>query len=307
MDLKAVLNKKAADTGQKAVEGVLVPAAVAPKAKSMKDLTASLNKAKEKDPAKGEVDVHFEVGPVPTWSFSGLKSHENCKQYTFLNKVEKIPQESGPAASRGSEIHDACELWVRGQRGDLPADNKTKFDAFSDQFVQLKKDFRDGKVSLEDKWGIRKDWSPCEWSDDEIWGKAALDGFVMENEHSCRIIDYKTGQKFGNEMKHADQGLCYALHAMHRYPDLDIFQVEFWYLDQGVTTVRMFNRRQLNILLPRYHSRGQQMTMTPPDGFTASANLHSCRFCSYGSNKNAKGKPYGNGACDSDIYKTLEE
>lgn len=302
----ARLGAVAKATKQKAVSTPPPSGPPVGKSKDLKSLADSLKKAKEtRDNERGAMVVDFPVAAVKAWSFSTLKKFENCQWAVKLGKVDKIYVESGEAAQRGTLIHDGCEAWVRGKIPELPADGRTKFDAFSADFAQLREDFRAGKVSLEDDWGIRKDWSPCDWDDEELWGRAKLDGFVLENENSCVIIDYKTGKKFGNEMKHADQGLSYALHAMHRYPELDVFKVEFWYLDEGVKMIRSFNRRQLSMLLLRYHNRAVKLTTTRD--FIPSANAHTCRFCEYGCNTNRDGVAYGNGACGFDHYRGLDE
>ncbi|MGR5253609.1 PD-(D/E)XK nuclease family protein [Vibrio astriarenae] len=242
-----------------------------------------------------------DLGLIATWSFSTLKNYESCPLMVKYAKVDKIPQPESEAANRGSAIHDECELFVRGQVDEIKGDKKTKLQSFADDFDELRRLFAEGKVQCEENWGIRFDWSPCEWSDDELWGRGKLDAFVTETDTCCRIIDYKTGRKFGNELKHGDQGLSYALHAMHRYPDLDVFTVEFWYLDQGEKMVRQFKRKQLALLLARYHKRAVQMTTEVK--FAPKSNPNSCRFCSYGCNRSKAGVQYGNGHCTHDYYR----
>jgi hypothetical protein len=345
------MKQASSEAKHETVQGVGQSANHAPAVKSTGQMTtaAFADKLKAVQNTKlgaEEMETEFETGLVAKWSFSGLKAHEGCQWYTQLNKVDKVPQESGPQAARGSDVHDGCEEWVRGKRKQLPSDPKTRFDAFTDEFTNLKREFIDGRVTLEDKWGVRKDWSPCDWDDEEIWGRGALDAFfievsgllegervhfvggklvfsdgdgsvdleqyLMDNPEkeasldiTCRIIDYKTGRKYGNEMKHADQGLCYGLHAFHRFPMVTTFQVEFWYIDQGQKTIRSFNRKQLDLLLPRYHNRAKAMTTVMV--FRPSPNVHTCRFCSYGSNRAKDGRQYGNGACAYDAYRGMND
>ena len=302
--LAAMLGARAKETNQKSV----VTQATSPtvkKAGSLNALSNALKQAKEtREEVRGAMVIDFPTAAVRAWSFSTLKKFENCQWAVKLGKVDKIYVESGEAAQRGTMIHDGCEEWVRGNITELPADPRTKFDQLSGDFTTLRDEFRAGKVTMEENWGIRKDWSPCEWDDDELWGRAKLDAFVMEDENTCRIIDHKTGRKFGNEMKHADQGLSYALHAMYRYPELDVFRVEFWYIDEGIKMLRTFNRRQLGMLILRMHNRAKKLTTTKD--FIPSANAHTCRFCEYGCNKNKEDKAYGNGACGFDHYRGLD-
>jgi len=252
------------------------------------------------------------LGPVSKWSFSGLKDFERCPRAVKLNKVDRVPQKQGDAAERGSIIHDMCEQYVRGLIPSLIGDKKTKFDYFAPHFSALKAIFDHQTagaypmLEMEENWGIRLDWSGCTWEDDELWGRGKLDGFVRESKTSCRIIDYKTGRKFGNEMKHADQGLSYALYAYHRFnKEIEHFTVEFWYLDQAEISVRSYSARQLEILQPRYHKRA--LIMTTETAFKPKSNADTCRFCAYGANKSKAGVMYGVGACTSDYYRAVDE
>jgi hypothetical protein len=56
----------------------------------------------------------------------------------------------------------------------------------------------------------------------DVWGRIKLDAFVHETETSARVIDYKTGKAFGNEIAHSQQALVYAIGSFFRYPDLQI-------------------------------------------------------------------------------------
>lgn len=312
MDLASILQANAKATGMKEVQGevreVLKPGSIA-KMASMGDLAAliQINAAKEEQ-AKTKALVftsEFKTELLDSWSYSGLVNYERCPHYMNLYKVARIPQESGPAAARGSEIHEGLEAFVRGDTDELPSDRKTRFEAFTLDFGELREAYRVGEAFLEDNWGCRKDWTPCDWdpqgqSDPELWSKASLDVFVMKDFHA-RVIDYKSGIRFGNEMKHRDQGVTYALHAIHRYPDLERITIEFWYVDQGSKMVFEFSRERLMALLPLFHDRA--IKMTTDELLLPTPTVYNCQWCSYGANTNKKGIPYGNAACEFDFYR----
>ena len=54
-----------------------------------------------------------ELGLVPAWSYSGLKVFETCPYRTYISKVKKVYEEAGPAAERGSRIHQLAEDYVQ--------------------------------------------------------------------------------------------------------------------------------------------------------------------------------------------------
>lgn len=283
MNFAETLKKKAEETGQKIIEVAEKPAAQKCENKSM--FAAALKKHKaDQDPAN--LKFEFETGSIPVWAFTSLKNYEECPYRVKMDKIDKKPQKQSDAASRGSAMHETAEQYVRGE---LPGEVPKELIKFEHPFIELRALYAEGKVTVEEDWGIRKDWSPCGWKDAGLWGRAKLDVFVRETETCAKIIDHKSGKKFGNELKHGDQGLSYALHAYHRFPEIETFKVEFWYLDHAQMLERMFTRRQLGILLPRYHKRA--VDFTTATAFPAKPNMHNCRYCPYG-----KGK-FGTGEC----------
>ena len=136
-----------------------------------------------------------ELGLVPAWSYSGLKTYESCAYRTYIAKVKKVWEEAGPAAERGSRIHGLAEQYVKGELGELPKE----LQKFASQFEELHKLFADGKVEVEGEWGFTLDWETTGWMEHNTWARVKLDVIVHETETSARVIDHKTGKKFGNE------------------------------------------------------------------------------------------------------------
>ena len=52
---------------------------------------------------------------LPTWSFSALKTFEQCPYRSYLQKIKKIPEPQHPAAKRGTDIHNQAEDYVKGE------------------------------------------------------------------------------------------------------------------------------------------------------------------------------------------------
>lgn len=230
---------------------------------------------KHKDP--NEIDTTFEVGPIKNWSFSSLSTFEQCPKRLAFKRIDRIEEPSSEAAERGSQIHNQAERYVRGELGDDPPLPLMKFEQ---GFRTLKSAFEKGIVHCEEEWGFAKDWSAVEWGDPDCWHIGKLDCFVKNDDGSALIVDYKTGRKYGNELKHGEQGLTYAIAAFMRYPELDFIKVEFWYLDKGEKLTRQYTRQQALVLQPQLHQRAKKMTTCTSFEPTPSAN--ACRFCHYG-------------------------
>lgn len=241
-------------------------------------------------------------GLIKKFSMSALDKYTTCPQQLKFGRIDKVKTPQSKAAKRGNDIHDICEEYVRGERDKLQGDKQTRMDHFHIHFNKLRKLFEQRKVQTERDWFVRRDWSPCTKKDPNWWGQFKLDAFVRESDTSCRIIDYKTGRPY--PVKHGQQGLGYASAAFYKYPEIESFTVEFWYLDQAEMTVRNFNRSMIEKLHVNINQRAVQMTTDKELKPTPNAN--SCRFCPYGSNTNKMGEPYGIGYCESDYYKGYE-
>jgi len=217
-----------------------------------------------------------QLGELKAWSYSALKVFEECAYRSYIQKVKKIQEPSSPAAERGTQIHQQAEDYVNGTLGEFP-DTLAKFKS---DFEQLREMFADAKVELEGDWGFNLDWNPCGWMEKETWARIKLDALVHEDEQSARVIDYKTGKKFGNEIGHSQQALLYAIATFFRYPHIEFVQTELWYLDLGEKTTKQYTREQAMQFAPGYHRRA--IIMTTCDDFTPTPSKNACRWCAYG-------------------------
>tara|TARA_X000001036_G_scaffold439888_1_gene492898 strand:+ start:3046 stop:3795 length:750 start_codon:yes stop_codon:yes gene_type:complete len=216
-----------------------------------------------------------QLGPVRAWSYSTLKKYEDCPYSVYIAKVKKIVGESGPAAQRGTEIHQQAEDYVNGTLGKMP-DTLHKF---KDEFETLRRLYTEAKVELEGEWGFSLDWESVGWMQPNTWARIKLDALVNEDETSARVIDYKTGKKFGNEIAHGQQALLYAIATFMRYAHLEYIQTEMWYLDKQETTIKGYTRDQAMIFMPGIHQRA--IAMTTAERFDPTPSKTACRWCDY--------------------------
>jgi len=220
-------------------------------------------------------DAPKELGLIPAWSHSTLKIFESCAYRSYIAKVKRIQEDFGPAAKRGSVIHKLAEDYVRGQLSEFPSDLKK----FKSQYEELRKLFTATKVEVEGDWGFTIDWEPCAWMAPDVWARIKLDAIVHETDTSARVIDYKTGKMFGNEISHSQQALTYAIGTFFRYPKLEHVQTELWYLDHGETTLQAYTRDEAMVFMPKLHERAIEMTTATT--FLPNPSTYNCRWCSY--------------------------
>lgn len=215
------------------------------------------------------------LGDVRSWSYSSLKTFESCPYRLYIQKVKKIQEPSSPAADRGTKIHQEAEDYVRGELGEMPESLKK----FESEFEVLREGFADAKVELEGEWGFTLDWETTGWLMGDTWARIKLDALVNEDETSCRVIDYKTGKKFGNEIAHGQQGLVYAIATFLRYPHIEHARTEFWYLDKGETTIKDYSRATAMEFLPGLYRRA--VALTTCTNWEPKPSKDACRWCDY--------------------------
>lgn len=226
---------------------------------------------------------------IPSWSHSKLVDFEKCKFLAWLKYDQKIPEPERPlrpgqtehANDRGTRVHTAAELFVNGKA----ATQVSEMQKFAHEFDHLRHLFSRGLVSLEGEWAVDQNWNITDWRTG--WHRSKVDAIVFPNKTSAIVIDYKTGKKFGNEVKHAEQTQLYALNAVLRYPELEVVTTELWYLDQDAITTAEFTRAQILRFKANWDKRGNALTSAT--AFPPNPNVYSCQWCQYG--------PWNGGQC----------
>jgi len=225
---------------------------------------------------------------IKSWSYSRLTDFETCAYRAKLKIVDKIPEPERPlpegktehANDRGTRIHELCEGFVRGLNPLPPEAEK-----FRDEFESLATKFTKGLVSLEGEWGFTKEWNVTDFFAKDVWLRVKCDAVVFLSPKHVLVIDYKTGRKFGNEIKHGEQVQLYALALMCKMPEIETVDVELWYLDQNELTHETKPGSKWLYQLKPFTNRGLKMTMAKE--FPPSPSKYACQYC-----------PYKDGVCE---------
>lgn len=220
--------------------------------------------------------------PIRAWSNSRLNVFETCRKRAELAYVEKIPEPPRPlppgktehANDRGTRVHAAAELYVRGG-----VELVHELQWFAKEFEMMRDLYKQGHVSLEGEWAFDSNWVPCAWMSYDAWARSKLDALVWTSPKTATIIDYKTGKRWGNEAKHADQMQLYQLCAFLKYPELEEVVVELWYLDLDDIVDMTYRRDQGLLFIERFHRRGTEMTTC--EDFPPNPSAYNCKWCPY--------------------------
>lgn len=215
------------------------------------------------------------LGEVGQWSMSRLFEFENCPYAVYLGKVKKMPTPSGAAAERGTQVHNHIEGYVQGEHSDVIKE----MHGFIKLIDLLRDEFAEARVEVEGDWAYDRQWNTTGWTDKNCWARMKLDAIWHQSETSADIIDWKTGRKFGNELKHNQQGMGYAIGAFRRYPNLQFVNVKFAYLDKNDELTGTYTRKQAELLQPMLTERADKMT-TCTD-FAPKPSFSACRWCAH--------------------------
>jgi hypothetical protein len=216
------------------------------------------------------------LGILKRWSYSSLTKYEQCPYRAFLSNGKRIKEPSGPAAERGTGIHDQLEKFVKGEVDELPKEITKR--GREKIYEDLRDRYIDGSAFPEAEWSYSMEWEPVPW--DEAWNVFKIDMVVRDSPTSLKIRDYKTGKRFGNEMKHIEQCLMYAVAGFWQYPEVEHIQTDVDYIDEGVITlVKNYSRDQAMLFHPRIHKRG--IAMTTATEFPPKPSSHNCKWCRY--------------------------
>lgn len=216
------------------------------------------------------------------WSHSRLSVFEQCKARFEYAYIQKIPEPERPlppgktehANDRGTRIHEAAERYIKG--GVELIDELAKF---QDEMVQARAMFAAGKASTEGEWAYNRQWEPVAWMSSDVWVRIKCDLVVTMEPTDLVVVDFKSGKRWGNELKHAEQMQLYVIGTLCKYPHAQKVTTELWYLDLDEISSMTYTREQGLRFLKNFEQRGERLTTC--EEFPANPNKFACRFCPY--------------------------
>lgn len=127
---------------------------------------------------------------MTTWSYSSLKTFEQCpKKYYHLRVVKDVKDEGSDATMYGQELHKAAEEYLKEGKPIPP-----KFQFIQD-VVDAIKDIP-GEKHCELKLGVKQTdagYEPCGFFDKDVWWRGIGDVVVVQDDVAFSL-DYKTSK-----------------------------------------------------------------------------------------------------------------
>jgi RecB family exonuclease len=150
---------------------------------------------------------------IPAWSFSSIKTFDQCPKKFYHLKVAKDFQEDQTADHLlyGTRFHEAAEFYVRDNTPLPPEFNYAL--ATLDMLKAMP-----GTKLCEYEMGLTENLAPCGFKSPDVWWRGIADLIILQEDGTARVIDYKTGKS----AKYADKGQLelMALAVFKHFPDV---------------------------------------------------------------------------------------
>jgi len=133
---------------------------------------------------------------IPAWSFSSIKTFDQCPKKYYHLKVARDYQEDQNAAhlTYGTAFHEAAEFYIRDNTP-LPPEF-----GFAQAALDRLKAFP-GEKLCEYEMGLTENLEPCGFKDSGVWWRGIADLIILRDDLAF-VLDYKTGKS----AKYADRG-----------------------------------------------------------------------------------------------------
>jgi hypothetical protein len=207
------------------------------------------------------------------WSFSKLKTYEDCAARYLYKYIEKLPDSPpGPAAQRGIDKHNEIEKFIKGYGSwEIPPGPESIHGALDRMRAS-----NDGARYAEMKVGYDEEWYPVGYKMENTWARGVLDAVWHEAKSNVvDVYEWKTGKP--SEF-HAEQRQLYGIFALKWWnvPEVTVTTV---YLDETAPNKRV---RMKDTALPRLQGEWNARVVRLKEEKTFAPNPgQGCRWCVY--------------------------
>ena len=220
------------------------------------------------------------------WSWSMLQVYRNCHYEARLKYLEHSPEpprDSDDRRDRGSARHKMAEDFVLADDAPFP-EELVKFEGPLTDARNVRRD-KLGDVHIERKMFFDQNWQPCQ--EEGRWLIVIPDLSITVPKQFDLTVDYKTGKRYGNELKHYGQCELYSIAAWIEHPEFPEQEAELWYLDQKeiwpiTYTVAQLSKAQVRLDKEVHLMMADKVHRPNPSKAT-------CKYCPF--------SPRGTGAC----------
>ncbi len=204
------------------------------------------------------------------FSFSAYKNFASCpRKYYHLNLVKDYKQDDTTATSYGTRVHLAAEHYLVDGT-ELPPDIQ-RFKPLIDSATAP-----GGKRYVEHKFGVKADFSPCEFDDPDYWWHGIPDVLTV-NGPTAYVIDWKTSKN----AKYADTDQLELLAAatMAHFPEVNKVKGGLVFLVADKFVQATYHRDQLPSIWAKWVGRISQIDAAKNSNKWSASPSGLCGWC----------------------------
>lgn len=199
-----------------------------------------------------------------SWSFSKLKNYETCpKRHYHVDVARDVREPESEELRFGNQLHDLMAKRLGPDRTPLPH-GWEKYEPYAAK-VDLPRNHPTGKLLVEQKLAITKDYAPCDWRSNEAWYRGIADVLKIIGPVAL-LVDWKTGKVSEESQQLVLAAACVFAH----HPQVQKIRAEFVWLKFDATTREDINREDMPMMwaniMPRIAElqAANEKTIYPP-------------------------------------------
>ncbi len=210
------------------------------------------------------------------WSFSKLKTYENCAARYKFKYIDKLPDSPpGPAAQRGLDKHGEIEKYIQGYGSwELPPGPESIHGVLDKLRAS-----NDGWRAAEFKVGYDNEWNAVGYKVAATWVRGVLDAVWHDKKtDEIEVYEWKTGKPSD---EHAEQRQLYAMFSLQWWK-VEQTSVTTVYLDETAPNQRL--KMKATALPRRQEEWNNRIIRLERDEHFAPNPGWKCRWCAYSRN-----------------------
>ena len=205
-------------------------------------------------------------------SYSSVKQFDNCsRQFYEMRILKKYKSKDTDATLYGTAVHKAFEEFIRDS---IPLPET--FECYR-KYVEPISNIK-GDIRCEEKLGIKRDFSPCGFFDDDVWFRGIPDFLALNYDTGvARVADWKTGKS--SRYADPDQLELMAAMVMQHHPQINTVKGALVFVVANSVVKAEFTRSQLPEILSRWGGKATMIEKVMEKGVVSARPSGLCRFC----------------------------
>ena len=177
-----------------------------------------------------------------SWSFSKLKNYETCpKRHYHVDVARDVKEPESEELKFGNELHSHMANRLGPNKVPMPK-GWEKYEPYAAK-VDLPANHPTGKLLVEQKLAITKDYAPCDWRSNDAWYRGIADVLKIVGPVAL-LVDWKTGKVSEESQQLVLAAACVFAH----HPQVQMIRAEFVWLKFDATTREDINRSDMPMM-----------------------------------------------------------